>query len=146
MALKQALLIEHLFRHGARSVLWHVGEQLRVRAGETLCHITYLDMSCSLACITAHCRALPAETRVHASRSMRQQMREPSTHPQPPPSSSLESPGRTAEMTSPNVVAVFKGPILRAERQRQIFWQHDFIRASQTDTEASFQIITTHLF
>lgn len=28
--------------------LWHVGKQLGVRAGETLCHITYLELSRSL--------------------------------------------------------------------------------------------------
>lgn len=37
--------------------LWHVGEQLGgFKQGETLCHITYLDMSCSLVCMK-HTRA-----------------------------------------------------------------------------------------
>lgn len=45
--------------------LWHVGEQLGVRAGETLCHITYLDMSCSLVCMPiSHART---ETQTHAA-------------------------------------------------------------------------------
>lgn len=44
---------------------WHVGEQLGVRAGETLCHITYLDMSCSLVCMPiSHTRA---GTQTHAA-------------------------------------------------------------------------------
>lgn len=42
-----ALLIEHLFRHGAGSVACGRAAG-RVPASETLCHIVYLEMSCSL--------------------------------------------------------------------------------------------------
>lgn len=43
--------------------LWHVGEQLGVRAGETLCHITYLDMSRSLVCMPISQAHAPTDTR-----------------------------------------------------------------------------------
>lgn len=50
VAPKQALLIEHLFRHGAGSEA--CGRAAAgFKQGETLCHITYLDMSCSLVCM-----------------------------------------------------------------------------------------------
>lgn len=78
--------------------LWHVGEQLRVRAGETLCHITYLDMSCSLACVGARCRALPQCT---PPPSLRQQMMEP------PLSRGLLD--RRLQWRRPNVAACFPG-------------------------------------
>lgn len=50
--------------------LWHVGEQLGVRAGETLCHITYLDMSRSLVCMPVSPARTPTdtkETQTHAA-------------------------------------------------------------------------------
>lgn len=47
--------------------LWHVGEQLGVRAGETLCHITYLDMSRSLVCMPISQAHRHAGTQTHAA-------------------------------------------------------------------------------
>lgn len=51
--------------------LWHVGEQLGVRAGETLCHITYLEMSRSLVSMPISQTHTPtdAQKQTHATNS-----------------------------------------------------------------------------
>lgn len=42
-----------------------MGEQLGVRAGETLCHITYLEMSCSLVCMPISQAHTPTDAKKH---------------------------------------------------------------------------------
>lgn len=138
VALKQALLIEHLFRHGARSVACGRAAAGSSRGDIMSYYISwYVLFTCVRSCplLRTPCPTVSVLLSVHAAAD---------DEAPPPP---FFPP--VCWWYRWNDVAGCRGRFQGAHHfsHRQIFWQRDFIKqACQTDTEASFQIITTHLF